>query len=260
MKANDIRELIHSVNVWIDWSKTNDQFIYGNPDVEVRGIATSWSPTNDALKEAASKGLNLFITHEPTFYEGFEGTPIADKMTIEKKMLLDELGMTVLRCHDTWDRMPEYGEGDALGKMLGFPFKRPYTTCLYAVSDVGDMTVRELAEHVREVVKPLGEPNVLVKGDLDRRIHRMGFGFGCAGELPFIYELKCDVILIADDSYNSWDGGLWVADLDFPIIMINHATSEKPGMIYLAKWLRERYPDIPIEYIDCKIAPQALPL
>jgi len=57
-----------------------DRFLHGDPEAEVRGIATAWIPTNEALKAAAEKGLNLFITHEAAFYRSYQGTATGDEL------------------------------------------------------------------------------------------------------------------------------------------------------------------------------------
>src|SRR5947207_3389522 len=52
-----------------DWPDTGlDGFKAGNPDTAVRGIATTAMATMDVLKQASKAGLNLVVTHEPTFF------------------------------------------------------------------------------------------------------------------------------------------------------------------------------------------------
>ncbi len=68
MKAKDFREHCMQVAHWVNWEKTVDQFMAGDPDAEVRGIATTWLATNARLTEAASMGLNFVIAHEGAFY------------------------------------------------------------------------------------------------------------------------------------------------------------------------------------------------
>ena len=109
MKAKEIMEHFQEIGTWVDWENTDDQFLHGDPDAEVEGVATVWSPTNAALKEASDKGLNVFITHEPAFYLGYQGTPSADRLVREKRQLLDELNITMMRCHDLWG--PYAGSG-----------------------------------------------------------------------------------------------------------------------------------------------------
>ena len=58
MKAKDFLDHCKQLAHWVNWEKTVDQFMDGDPDAEVRGIATTWLATNARLREAASLGLN----------------------------------------------------------------------------------------------------------------------------------------------------------------------------------------------------------
>ena len=67
----------------IAWrAEGRDTFKAGNPETEVRGIATTGMSTFDLLRRAAAAGRNLVITHEPTFYNdrdlttGLEADPV----------------------------------------------------------------------------------------------------------------------------------------------------------------------------------------
>ena len=102
MKAKEIMEHFQEVGTWVDWDNTNDQFLHGDPDAEVKGIATAWSPTNSALKQTSDKGLNVFISHQPAFYhlmlaraksaiDNYHGSPSTDQLARAKRQLLDDL-------------------------------------------------------------------------------------------------------------------------------------------------------------------------
>jgi len=41
MKAKELYEHFKSVGRWVNWERTVDRFLAGNPDVEVEGIAVS---------------------------------------------------------------------------------------------------------------------------------------------------------------------------------------------------------------------------
>src|SRR4051812_13299223 len=59
-----------------DWPETGlDGFKAGNPETAVRGIATTAMATMDVLRQASKAGLNLIVTHEPTFYGIKDGAP-----------------------------------------------------------------------------------------------------------------------------------------------------------------------------------------
>src|SRR6202158_4533090 len=55
--------------VGVPWvAETVDTFKAGDPDTAITGIAVTMMATMDVLQRASAKGLNLVITHEPTFY------------------------------------------------------------------------------------------------------------------------------------------------------------------------------------------------
>ena len=250
MQAKDVMAHFREVATWVDWETTCDQFLHGDPELEVKGVATAWIPTNAVIRHAAERGFNLFITHEPAFYQGFEDTKTGRRLISEKKQLLDEYGITLMRCHDTWDRMPEFGIPDEWASFLGFETEDRPVESYYKICLLDSMSVEEAAKLILEKVRPLGQDTVLVFGDKSRRVERMVVGTGAITHLPAMYELKPDVILATDDGINFWGGGLWAVDIDIPLIIVNHATAEKPGMQAMARYLRMVFPDVPIEYLD----------
>jgi putative NIF3 family GTP cyclohydrolase 1 type 2 len=258
MLALEVREHFRSVGRWVDWEKTCDQFLHGDPEAEVRGIATAWIPTNAAVRQAAEKGLNLFITHEPAFLHGYGGHESAGELNRRKRELLDSLGLTLLRCHDTWDRMPEVGIPDAWAEWLGFETEERPVESHYKVCLLGEMTAQEAAGRVAERVAALGQPTVLIFGDRTKRVSRMAVGTGAITHLPTMRDLGADLLLATDDGMNFWDGGLWAADLDQPLLIVNHCTAEKPGMMAMAGYLRKTFPDVPAEYLDVDFPYSAL--
>src|SRR6266571_6315716 len=65
------REVVAEIQkqVGVEWKKdTVDTFKAGNPDTLVTGVAVTMMATMDVLQRASAQGLNLVITHEPTFY------------------------------------------------------------------------------------------------------------------------------------------------------------------------------------------------
>jgi len=230
--------------------KTCDQFIFGNPEVEVKGIAISWIATNKAIIEAAKKKLNLFITHEPIYPVRYAGNKCAERVISEKNELLNKTGMTVMRCHDTWDRMPIYGITDAWGKHLGLDTEPRETNSFYKIYITSEMTVKSLGLKTLDRVKCLGQDAVLVFGNLNKTVHRIAIGTGAITYFPSMYRLGIDAIIATDDGFNSTNGGLWAIELGVPIFVVNHATAEKPGMQEMRVCLKKHFPRIQIEYLD----------
>src|SRR5262249_46270900 len=89
-----------------DWSSGVDTFKDGDPDTPVAGVAVTMMATMDVLRRAADAGLNLVITHEPTFYShqdqlaALEGEH--DAVTAAKRAFIKEHHLVVFRLHDHW--------------------------------------------------------------------------------------------------------------------------------------------------------------
>lgn len=249
MKAKDFREHCKQVAHWVDWENTCDQFMAGEPDVEVKGIATTWLATNARLRQAASLGLNFVIAHEGAFYPTYKHTPSGDRHHVEKRRLIDELGITLMRCHDTWDRMPEVGIPDAWASFLGFPTEPRLVESFYKICLVGDNTVEDLARLILEKVKSLGQEVVHIIGDQDTRVHRMAVGTGAITRLPEMFELGADIILATDDGISTTASGLWSLDLGIPMLVVNHATAELPGMMAMVDYIKNHFSGVPVKYL-----------
>ena len=249
MRAKDFREHCMQVAHWVNWEKTADHFMAGDPDAEVRGIATTWLATNARLREAASLGLNFVIAHEGTFYPTYDGTPSGVRHHAEKHKLIDDLGITLMRCHDTWDRMPEVGIPDAWAEFLGFPSEPRTVESFYRICLVGERTVEEVARLVLEKVQPLGQEVVHIVGDRNARVSRMAVGTGAITRLPDMLELGADIILATDDGISTTSAGLWALDLGIPMLVVNHATAELPGMMAMVGYIQKHFPGIPVKYL-----------
>jgi len=250
LQAREVMEHFQQVGEWVDWDNTCDQFLYGSPDETVNGIAVAWIATNKCIKTAAERGLNLFITHEPIFCEGYSPTETGKKVRSEKKRLLDQLGITVMRCHDTWDRMPGVGIVDAWGEYLGFDCEDRPVESFYRLCCTHGETVAAIGRRVLDKVRSLGQDTVLVFGDQYMKVEKMAIGTGAITHLPSMYHLGADLILATDDGMTFWDGGLWARDLGVPLLIVNHCTSEKPGMMAMAPYLKGRFPGVRVEYLD----------
>lgn len=81
---------------------TCDQLMTGDPQQEVKGIAVTFMATVEVIREAAAKGVNFIITHEPTWFTGRDVPDwcAEDSTYLAKRRLIDETGMTIWRYHD----------------------------------------------------------------------------------------------------------------------------------------------------------------
>lgn len=99
---------------------TCDQLMTGDPQQEVKGIAVTFMATVEVIREAAAKGVNFIITHEPTWFTGRDVPDwcAEDSTYLAKRRLIDETGMTIWRYHDhmhaaAGDRIYWGGSGQA---------------------------------------------------------------------------------------------------------------------------------------------------
>src|SRR3954467_2827198 len=75
MTAKDVLDSIKK-NLGSPWTETTyrDVFHIGDPNVEVKGIATTFMATLDVLQRAHAAGLNLVISHETTYWNDHDDT------------------------------------------------------------------------------------------------------------------------------------------------------------------------------------------
>lgn len=231
-------------------ARTVDRVIYGDADRPVRGIAVAWMPYADTIREAACLGANLLVVHEPTFYDHWdlEGKAAHLPEVEAKKRLIDEHGITIIRCHDVWDAMPGIGIPCAWGDFLGLG-EPVHSVRHYNVYEVAPVPAAAFAATVAARVAPLGQPVVGFYGDGERRVRRIGLGTGCISDPFTIYGLGADLAIAVDDIVRAWVAGEWCRDGGRPLVVVNHCVSEEPGMASLARYLAATYPGLPVHHI-----------
>lgn len=254
MIARELDAHMRSLGIWVAWdSGSCDGFKYGDSDAVVRGIAVGWQSTLAALKEAHSRGCNLFVTHEPTFYSHMDDDPalLASEPAMAKKAFLDETGMVVYRCHDVWDVIQQEGIIDRwvayldLGPVVaGDRFHR--------VIEVPTVTAWELANQVARRVRAFNEQAVAFIGERGTMVHRLGVGTGAITNVRTMVELGADAVLVADDGVLLWREGAWLTDLGVPAMVVNHTTAEIHGLLALVEHLRKVFADVPVHFVGAR--------
>src|SRR3954454_3277618 len=103
MTASDVLELVKK-NLGSPWTENTyrDVFHAGDPNVEVKGIATTFMATLDLLQRAHAAGMNLVIPHETTFWNDRDDTKdlTDDAVYRFKADFCAKNRMAVLRLHD----------------------------------------------------------------------------------------------------------------------------------------------------------------
>ena len=252
MKANEIQAYLRTLNGgWVDETKTVDQFKAGDPEAIVRGIAVGWMGYTWALELAIALGCNLFITHEPTYYDHLDSDDKVFKLpgVSERRRFIQENQLVILRCHDLWDQYPTLGIPDAWADMLGLGMAiggEGY----FRLYDVSGYSAIEIAQKIARHTRKLGQEAVQLIGPGEKMVNRLAIGTGAITPVfHYVQVLGADIGLCSDDGIAYWREGAYAIDAEFPLIVVNHTVSELAGIGKLAEHLQLQFPQIPVHHI-----------
>ena len=252
LTTGEVHKYLNSLDGgWVDWTKTCDTFKSGSPDEIVRGIAVGWMSYTWALKKAADMSCNLFVTHEPTYYNHWDTDEkiFRFEQVRAKKALIEEKKLTIIRCHDVWDQYAKIGIPTAWGKLL--ELEGPIDgSGYYYVYDGGGASAGDIARRLAGRVAGFGQPGVQFIGPEDKSVWRIVLGTGAITPMfHFIEELKADMALCSDDGFTYWRDGAFAIDTGFPVAIFNHPVTEEHGLRLLAGHLAEKFPQVPVHHI-----------
>ncbi len=239
--------------------KTVDRFIIGNPDTVIKKVGTCWMSDWKTCRKAVEAGVNVLVTHEPTFYTHWDldektadyyGAPDYTKQLYlqqvkKKKDWINSHELVIIRNHDTMDALKDSGIPFALGQFLGFSNSDIISSRTYFnVYRVDSQTAAGFAGSLAHKLSEIGQPGVAFYGDPDRIITSIGLGTGCICDPMEFADLKPDLFISIDDTVRTWTQTAYASDTGDPLIVINHGTSEEMGMRMLNKIIKEKFPGI----------------
>ncbi|MHA1683270.1 MAG: Nif3-like dinuclear metal center hexameric protein [Promethearchaeota archaeon] len=259
MKAREIFNHLKEKGTWVNWNATVDKFLFGDPGVEVKGVAVGWMATLPNLKNANELGCNVFVTHEPLYigtsneYGVYSANGILleeDDPWVMKAIWLKEREFSIFRCHDVWDDFPEIGIHRAWARWLGFEGEPIKKVKFYEVHEFKPMKFGDLAKKILDRIRTIGQDCIHIMGEADQLVKSIALGTGAITNYRYMDRLGADVLLLTDDGTRTWESGQWADDTGKPLIIVNHATAEEPGMRSLASYIRECFPDITVRAIE----------
>lgn len=252
LRAGEIIDRIKN-NVTCDWrTETVDTYKSGDSSTEITGIATTFLATLDVLKRAEEEGLNMIITHEPTYYNHLDQTDFFknDPVYEIKKKFIDDHNLVVFRFHDHWHMTHPDGVHTGMIDELGW--KRYQVIANEMIFELPEQTVGNLAASLK---KHFETPAIRVVGNPDLKITKVGMAVGAPGSQRQIEMLRRDdvQVLIGGETHE-WETVEWVRDADSAgkkkaLILMGHANSEEAGMEYCAAWLRPFITEIPVKFV-----------
>ena len=239
-------------NVTCEWTTpTVDNLKTGKLESEVTGIATTFMATIEVIKKAKAQGLNMIITHEPTFYNHFDNLNSLKDDPVQKAKLkfIENAGIAIFRFHDFWHKTRPDGINYGLIKTLGW---EDYGNAEEMIFEIPPLTVVELTKLISD---KFGTSTIRTVGSPQLQITKVGIVPGAWGSDKQIEWLNKDGIdaLIVGES-REWETVEYVRDMnelgmDKALIVMGHADSEDPGMEYCAEWLKGFINEVPIKFI-----------
>jgi putative NIF3 family GTP cyclohydrolase 1 type 2 len=234
-------------------ANTVDTIKAGDPSTPVTGIATTFLDTMEVLREAQRRGLNLVITHEPTFYNHLDDTVFfaEDPVYREKLAFIEQHHMVVFRLHDRMHAASTDEVGTGLVRSLGW---QNYTEAgnLFLVT-IPQTTLVKLS---REIAAKLNAQTLRVVGNPDLSITHVAILPGASGLQKQVLALRRDDVdvLIAGEA-SEWETVEYVRDASAQgrhkaLILLGHEVSEEAGMQQCAEHLRVLFPNLQVAHIS----------
>lgn len=267
MKIKDILEKIKAFHPPLEHPEhTSDTVKCGNIENECTGIGVTCYVSMDVIRQAKEKGINLLITHEPTFYNHEDRTDFLanDPVYLEKVAALADADIVVWRDHDhihgpggpaaavhPYIDYIFYGIARELG-WEGYVEGEETKPLWFRIPQT---TVTDLAQ---ELMEKLNLTGVRVVGDVNAAVSTVFFCEHVNG-----IEYDNDTILTASKAdvmipleIVDWTLSEYVRDAaqqgrGKAIIEMGHFNFEEPGMKYMTQWLPNVIgTEIPIEYFQ----------
>ena len=246
--------------------KTCDQLMAGSFDQEVHKIAVTFMATVDVIKKATATGVDLIITHEPTWFTGEDKTDWleGDPVYLKKRELIEQTGIAIWRFHDHmhmaavdgimygfdeevgWHQYRMSPDEGLLGGKGDYSYKIPKTS------------LRDLCAFFKS---KLSMDVVQIVGDPDMTVERVGVlpGGGSLGlfteyhPMQLMRHRELDVLVCGE--ILEWRLPAYVRDahqlgIAKAILVLGHERSEEPGMKHMVEWMSDVTPGLPVVFID----------
>ncbi len=253
MKISELFEELKGMAPGYDPKETCDTYKAGNGNNEISKVAVSMFATPEIIRKCSNNGVNLLVVHEPTFYNHLDNE-IANEIGYEKKKLIDDSGLTIVRFHDYAHNANPDLISQGMLKYMKLPGKINYNKNSTGTDEVildTPMTSLELAKIIEENLKI---KHVRIAGNTENKGTRIACCFGTPGGVA---EKLNSYDFVLTGEICEWCAGEIARDYSQlgytkAIIVMGHIGSERGGMMHIADILKEKHPEINIEYFECE--------
>jgi dinuclear metal center YbgI/SA1388 family protein len=218
----------------------NVGLMIGHPDVVVSGVLIGLDPCLALLAEAVAVGANTVVTHHPLIFHPVTSINLA---TVEGKLISFALGhgLNIIGCHTNFDLIPA-GVSHLLAETLGVEAGGPLVPKKCDV-DCGFGWIGTLAEvqsgkdFLEMAAGKLGQPNLLVAGDLPSQVARVAVCGGSCGDFAEIAMKQGADIFITSEIKHSQ--ARWAEDAGICLVDAGHFSTENIALTGLLKFMDE---------------------
>jgi putative NIF3 family GTP cyclohydrolase 1 type 2 len=268
--ASSAQEIVKQIQDGLggNWPQTGiDGFKAGKPETEVRGIAVTAMATMAVLRKASKSGLNLIVTHEPTFFGSRDGavsarpqqggggrgpaTPAADDPVRKAKQeFVEKNGLVIFRLRDHWRARKENDMTAGLADSLGWAGRR-----VAGEAPLYDIPAATLSDTVAAIRKKLNlRGGLRAVGDPKAKVRRVMLYPGQMG-LDTMLKYFDQVDLLVAGEAREWECAPYAVDMNDAgekrsLVTIGRVASEDPGMRACAAWMKTVVKGVPVEWVS----------
>jgi putative NIF3 family GTP cyclohydrolase 1 type 2 len=217
--------------------QNGDGIVAGEARTAVTGIVVSFAPTFNVLRQAAAAGYNLFICHEPPFWNR---TPkqLADNPVFQaKQSFIEQHQMVFYRMRDGWK--PGLAQALGWGEGEHIMYRRPATT-LHALA-------REIGAKLKlNAIRVIGDPATPVE------LVAVRTGMITTPEMVRALAVGPDAVVIGEPV--EWEASPYFQDVIASgqkkgLIVLGLEGSEEPGGREVAAWLKSLVSEVPVQWM-----------
>lgn len=229
VKCSEIINLMNEYanpNLAEEWD--NVGLMVGDENSQIDRILVCLDVNDKTIDEAIEKNCNMIISHHPLIFKGIKSVRASDTMG-NRIIKLIKNNICVFSSHTNLD-IATNGTNDTLAKLLNL--EKIDNLFEKENSNVGLGRVGEFAEAIpfkeaiNRVKEALSLNNLVVTGDLDTKIKKVGICTGAGGDIDFIVQAMskcCDLYITGDVKYHN---AQVADDLGLCLIDSTHYASE----------------------------------
>lgn len=253
VKISDIISAIEDVaplSLQESWDNSGLQI--GRRDTECTGVLIAVDPTEDAVAEAAERGMNLLVTHHPLIFKPLRHLT-GDTPAERAAELAIRRGIAIYSAHTSLDKAPQ-GLNTEAAKLLGLTDVEPLlpdpTLPGAGLGAVGTLpTPLTLSAFVGRIKAAFGSPVVRCSdnraiGKEEGLIRRVALCTGAGGSMiPDAIAAHADAFLTSDTRYHDF---LDYGRRDILIADIGHHESESCAREIFYRIISEKFPNFAV--------------